>query len=79
MGYIRSLIDERQKLVSALDKEIEALVPRREDHATFANKDSALLSPVRRILNDILPHLPDMPSAQLTYPDPYQKTTHGIA
>ncbi|KAJ2930348.1 hypothetical protein H1R20_g6769, partial [Candolleomyces eurysporus] len=52
--YIQSLVEERQKLVDALDKEIQVLANRREEHATFVKKHSDLLSPIRRVPNDIL-------------------------
>ncbi|KAJ2912228.1 hypothetical protein MD484_g8187, partial [Candolleomyces efflorescens] len=52
--HIRSLADEQQKVVDALNVEIEALVKRRDEHAKFVKEHSALLSPVRRMPNDIL-------------------------
>ncbi|KAJ2914624.1 hypothetical protein MD484_g5785, partial [Candolleomyces efflorescens] len=51
---IRSLADEQQKVVDALNVEIEALVKRRDEHAKLVKELSALLSPVRRVPNDIL-------------------------
>ncbi|KAJ2913660.1 hypothetical protein MD484_g6760, partial [Candolleomyces efflorescens] len=54
LHHIRSLADERQKVVDALNVEIEALVKRRDEHAKFVKEHSALLSPVRRVPNDIL-------------------------
>ncbi|KAJ2930328.1 hypothetical protein H1R20_g6785, partial [Candolleomyces eurysporus] len=54
INHLRSLVDERQKLVDALDREITALTKRRDEHATFVKEHSALLSPIRRVPNDIL-------------------------
>ncbi|KAJ2912229.1 hypothetical protein MD484_g8186, partial [Candolleomyces efflorescens] len=54
MKRIRALVDERQKVVDALDVEIDALVRRRDEHAKFVKEHSALLSPIRQVPNDIL-------------------------
>ncbi|KAJ2913653.1 hypothetical protein MD484_g6753, partial [Candolleomyces efflorescens] len=54
ISHIRSLVDERQKAVDALNKEIEALIQRRDEHTKFVEEHLALLSPVRRVPDDIL-------------------------
>ncbi|KAJ2930325.1 hypothetical protein H1R20_g6783, partial [Candolleomyces eurysporus] len=54
LNPLRSLVDERQKLVDALEREIEELAKRRDEHAKFVKEHSALLSPIRRVPNDIL-------------------------
>jgi hypothetical protein len=40
--------------VDALNKEIDELTKRRDEHARFVEEHSALLSPIRRVPNDIL-------------------------
>ncbi|RXW14288.1 hypothetical protein EST38_g11566 [Candolleomyces aberdarensis] len=54
LNHLRSLVDERQNSVDTLDREIEALAERRDEHAKFVKEHSALLSPIRRVPNDIL-------------------------
>ncbi|KAJ2930329.1 hypothetical protein H1R20_g6784, partial [Candolleomyces eurysporus] len=72
LNHLQCLVDERQKSVDTLDREIEALTKRRDEHAKFVKEHSALLSPIRRVPNDILslvflaclPH--NSPSRRLT-------------
>ncbi|RXW14289.1 hypothetical protein EST38_g11567 [Candolleomyces aberdarensis] len=54
LTHLWSLVDERQKLVDALDREIEELAKCRDQQAKFVKEHSALLSPIRRVPNDIL-------------------------